>query len=84
MLVPVPERYAVHKLIVATRRHQDGIGLEKIHKDRQQAYAIFEAMFDANEHATVAEAYLEAIKRGATWNEAIVKSLMAYCQDAIS
>ncbi len=42
--VPAPERYAVHKLIVASRRENDDNGVLKREKDVQQASHLFEAM----------------------------------------
>jgi hypothetical protein len=44
VLVPVPARYAVHKLIIANRRQSEQGGLLKQEKDITQAGAIIEAV----------------------------------------
>ena len=41
--VPDPSRFAVHKLIVASRRHTDGQSAVKRAKDIRQAALLFEA-----------------------------------------
>lgn len=41
--VPAPERYAVHKLIVASRRQNNDNGILKRDKDVRQASLLFEA-----------------------------------------
>jgi hypothetical protein len=61
--VPAPERYAVHKLIVARRRHQ---GLAKRDKDIQQAGALFELLSQRRSHE-LKLAWQEACERGSTW-----------------
>ncbi|MDE2488557.1 MAG: hypothetical protein KGO51_14280, partial [Alphaproteobacteria bacterium] len=44
VLVPAPERFAVHKLIVAARRRLDGDSAAKALKDLQQATRLIEAL----------------------------------------
>jgi hypothetical protein len=78
VLVPSPERYAVHKLIVATRRREDRDVMAKSAKDRLQARAIFEAMIANRQHADMATAFMEAWDRGDAWRDAITKSLATY------
>jgi hypothetical protein len=63
VLVPPPERYAVHKLIVASRR----VDRDKGTKDRLQARSIFEAMIANRQHADLATAFTEAWDRGEHW-----------------
>ncbi len=75
VLVPAPERFAVHKLIVAARRTGDGLG--KSHKDRRQAAHLAAAMAELGHAADLAEAYAEAWGRGPAWREAITASLDA-------
>jgi hypothetical protein len=75
VLVPAPERYAVHKLIVASRRLNDNSGSDKSAKDRMQAQDLILAMLSRREHDTLADAYMEAWDRGSHWREAISASL---------
>lgn len=66
--VPAPERYAVHKLIVATRRKDR----EKIAKDIGQSAFLIEAM--APFHALeLTDAWIEAWRRGPKWQEALTR-----------
>lgn len=76
VLVPAPERYAVHKLIVGSRRRDDHDGTAKSQKDRLQAKALMEAMIALRRNADLAEAYVEAWSRGPVWREAIERSLV--------
>lgn len=75
VLVPAPERYAVHKLIVASRRHGDGMA--KSAKDRRQAANLIEIMVELNRSAELTEAFAEAWSRGPAWREAINESVRA-------
>jgi hypothetical protein len=66
--VPAPERYAVHKLIVATRRKDR----EKIAKDIGQSAFLIEAL--ATFHALeLTDAWIEAWQRGPKWQEALTR-----------
>ena len=69
--VPAPERYAVHKLIVATRRRKDRSGLAKIEKDLRQAGMLIEAMSQSGPAVEVGMVWAEAWDRGAKWQEAL-------------
>lgn len=71
VLTPAPERYAVHKLIVATRRRGDAGGVAKRDKDLMQASILMEAMAQTRRQVELAEAYSEAWRRGAAWQEAM-------------
>lgn len=73
--VPAPERYAVHKLIVASRRRTDNSGTAKSRKDRMQSQAIMEAMIEQRQSEDLADAFIEACDRGPAWRETIRKSL---------
>jgi hypothetical protein len=75
VIVPAPERYAVHKLIVAARRRQDGDGTAKSAKDLRQASALIEALVEVRRADDLTEAYAEARGRGPAWREAIRRSL---------
>ncbi|MEI9923538.1 MAG: GSU2403 family nucleotidyltransferase fold protein [Bradyrhizobium sp.] len=78
VLIPSPERYAVHKLIVGSRRLADRDVTAKSAKDRLQARSIFEAMIANRQNADFASAYTEAWDRGEAWKEAIRKSIESY------
>ncbi|MBA9032867.1 hypothetical protein HNR29_003427 [Rhizobium leguminosarum] len=71
VVVPDPSRYAVHKLIVASRRHTDGQGLAKREKDVRQAALLFEALQQTRRSADLALVYNEAWERGPAWQEGI-------------
>jgi hypothetical protein len=75
VLVPAPERFAVHKLIVATERQTDGNGLAKSGKDRAQALSLFQAMTETRRTDALADAYMDAWDRGPKWQTAIATSL---------
>lgn len=78
VLVPAPERFAVHKLIVASRRREEGHAVAKSEKDRVQARSIFEAMIENRQHADAASAFIEAWDRGKAWQDAIRRSVANY------
>jgi len=78
VLIPPPERYAVHKLIVGSRRKEDGDTATKATKDRLQAKSIIEAMIANRQHSDLASAYTEAWDRGDHWVAAIKTSLATY------
>ena len=73
--VPAPERYAVHKLIVASRRQTDDNGILKRNKDVKQVQILMGALVETRRHSELAEAYAEAWKRGPSWREALTKGL---------
>jgi hypothetical protein len=69
--VPEPSRYAIHKLIVATRRRTDGAFVLKRDKDIRQAELLFEALYETRRSSDFALAYDEAEERGPGWREAL-------------
>ena len=71
VLVPAPERYAVHKLIVARRRR---VGNAKRGKDIQQAEALIAVLVKKRPHELKA-AWQEAFGRGKTWRLLLGESL---------
>ncbi|MBY5666301.1 hypothetical protein HFO35_35490 [Rhizobium leguminosarum] len=71
VVVPDPSRYAVHKLIVASRRHTDGQGPAKREKDVRQAALLFEALQQTRRSAELALVYNEAWERGPAWKQGI-------------
>lgn len=69
--VPTPERYAVHKLVVATMRHSSGESAAKADKDITQAATLIEALSAKRRLDDFKTALAEAKKRGAGWRERI-------------
>lgn len=75
VIVPSPERYAVHKLIVASRRHSDANGVAKREKDVHQASLLVEALETTRRQDDLALAFVEAWGRGPHWMDALMKGL---------
>ena len=71
--VPAPERYAVHKLIVATRRVQ--AGRAKALKDVAQASVLFRALRQVRQGDLVADAWHKAHQRGPAWRKALEQAV---------
>ncbi|MBZ9798740.1 GSU2403 family nucleotidyltransferase fold protein [Mesorhizobium sp. ES1-4] len=71
VVVPSPERYAVHKLIVASRRQSDANGVAKREKDVYQASLLVEALEATRRQDDLAVVFSEAWGRGQSWREAI-------------
>lgn len=71
--IPRPERYAVHKLILADRR-RDGAGSLRASKDREQAAFLIEAMAE-DRPDDLRGAYRSAMEVGPRWRERIGNSL---------
>ena len=73
--VPAPERYAVHKLIISTRRKTGDDGSAKSRKDLWQAQQLMEAMIELKMNDDIADAFAEAMDRGPSWRTAISSAL---------
>lgn len=71
--VPRPERFAIHKLIVADRRRGSGTRL-KAEKDRRQAAFLIEVLA-ADRPDELLDAYEDALARGPKWRSRIEASL---------
>ena len=71
--IPRPEKFAIHKLIVADRR-RDGPTSFKAEKDRQQAAFIVSTMAE-DRPSDIWDAYEDAMARGPRWRERIGRSL---------
>jgi hypothetical protein len=67
--VPAPERYAVHKLILAVQRKNDANGVAKARKDAQQAGHLIEALTLNSRQVDLGFAWMEAWDRGPRWQE---------------
>lgn len=78
--VPAPERFAVHKLIVATRRPGDGIGRAKADKDLVQAASLVDALVVGRRQSDLATAWAEAWERGRSWQDALKGGLAALAE----
>lgn len=70
--IPRPERFAIHKLIVASRR--TGPGKAKAMKDMEQARALIAALAEIRPDE-LALAWSEALDEGAAWRRALEASL---------
>ncbi len=71
--IPRPERFAIHKLIVADRR-RGGPDAMKSRKDRAQAELIIRALAD-DRPDELREAYETALQSGPRWQERLSNSL---------
>jgi hypothetical protein len=69
--VPAPERYAVHKLIISSRRNDDAVGRAKSRKDVIQSGELIIAMETAGNGAILADAFQEAATRGPEWRRCL-------------
>ena len=70
--IPRPERYAIHKLIVAARRR--GPGKAKTEKDIEQTRALITALAEMRPQE-LTSVYEEALQQGDAWRKAIEESL---------
>ncbi len=71
--IPRPERFAIHKLIVANRR-QGGPDEAKARKDRVQAEFLIRILAE-DRPDDLAEAYGHALSQGPRWRDRIASSL---------
>lgn len=71
--IPRPERYAIHKLIIADRR-RDGSGSLKAAKDREQAAFLIQALAE-DRPDDLAHAYTAAMATGPRWRDHIANTL---------
>lgn len=73
--LPRPERFAIHKLIIADRRRDEADRL-KATKDRAQAAFLIDILAD-DRPDDLGEAYEDAVSRGPRWRERIASTLAA-------
>lgn len=71
--IPAPERYAIHKLIIASVRTDTHRA--KVEKDLAQAESLIEVLTESRPHE-LARALDDARKRGRKWRDAINDSLV--------
>jgi hypothetical protein len=71
ILVPSPQRYAVHKLIVSRRRQQ---GAAKQDKDVLQSAALLDVLNERRQYE-LKSAWEEAFERGPTWRRLLIEGL---------
>ena len=71
VLVPSPERYAVHKLIVSRRRRE---GTVKRDKDIQQSAALLDILIEKRPH-DLNSVWDEAFLRGPSWRQLLIEGL---------
>jgi hypothetical protein len=71
--IPRPERFAIHKLIVANRRKTGSDALKSV-KDRAQAAFLIRVLAE-DRPDELAEAYNDALSRGPHWQDHIARSL---------
>lgn len=71
--VPRPERFAVHKLIIADRRKEGPDSLKSV-KDRAQAAYLIDILAE-DRPDDLMEAFEDAFSRGARWQERLLATL---------
>lgn len=71
--VPRPEKFAIHKLIVADRR-ADGPDSNKARKDLMQAELLLSFLAE-DRPSDLAAAYEDALSRGPRWEERLTRSM---------
>jgi hypothetical protein len=69
VLVPAPERYAIHKLIVATMRSAQSQA--KARKDLDQTAALIDAFGGVRRQSDLGLAWIEAWERGRRWRRRV-------------
>ncbi len=75
VLVPAPERYGVHKLIVASRRRTDTLGRVKADKDLAQASLLFQALAETRHDSELSDVWAEAWDHSDSWRKGICSGL---------
>ncbi|MYG26042.1 MAG: hypothetical protein F4213_08455, partial [Boseongicola sp. SB0677_bin_26] len=70
--VPAPERFAVHKLLVSSRRRPNAVGREKARKDLAQAEILCRVLI-RDRPDDLADAWKEFLARGPAWRNAAIR-----------
>jgi len=71
VLVPAPERYAIHKLILSLRRRMGNL---KRDKDVNQAQTLIKPLLEKRTHE-LAAVWEEAVARGPTWRQLLLEGM---------
>jgi hypothetical protein len=71
VLVPSPQRYAIHKLIISRRRPE---GAAKRDKDLRQSAALLEILAEKRPF-DLKDSWNEAFERGKTWRDCLLQGL---------
>jgi len=71
VIVPSPQRYAIHKLIVSRRRKEDAVKREK---DIHQATALLEVLHEKRPYE-LKSTWGEAVQRGPAWRKLLGEGL---------
>jgi hypothetical protein len=74
---PDSARYAVHKMIVATRRRNYGMSAIKRDKDIRQAAILFETLYETRRASDFTIGFDEAWARGSAWQETLNEPTMS-------
>jgi hypothetical protein len=80
--VPAPERFAIHKLIVSTRRPADAVGTAKSRKDLAQSGELILAFNQSGRASTIESAWREAWERGPHWRVGLQRGSAALIPEA--
>ncbi len=79
--VPAPERFAVHKLVVADRRQKDLAGVAKARKDLDQSAALV-PILGSDRPQELRDAWDELLARGPSWRASARRSRDRLLNDA--
>jgi hypothetical protein len=82
VLVPAPPRYAVHKMIIASRRRGDTNGRTKTRKDIEKAQVLVEALGQSRRSDEFAAAFAEAFDRGPHWQAALAHTARSMLEES--
>ncbi len=80
VVIPTPERYAIHKLIVSERRRQDIVS--KIDKDTRQSSELIEAMWQTR-FVDLSAAWQEAWERGKRWQAELINGMSRMSDETV-
>lgn len=69
VVVPAPQRFAVHKLILSTRRQGGMEAASKVSKDLAQSASLIRGLAEAKQDFELGAAWMEAWRRGPKWRK---------------
>lgn len=82
VIVPAPERYAIHKLIIATKRNV--FSADKARKDINQASALIQAFEVTRRASDLGFAWMEAWERGPRWRRRLAVGAMRLGDESVA